>query len=83
MADLFDEFAKDAELIISQERGDELPNPGAVYTKAEVDKLLEEQAKSILQQLKKIAPDEKDPEAKAEPEKEEPAESENENGKEE
>ena len=64
---LFDEFAKDAESYLQK---DEPAKPGAVYTKAEVDRLLEEQAKSILRQIKQI-PEEPEEEEEQEEEQEE------------
>lgn len=64
---LFDEFAKDAESYLQK---DEPAKPGAVYTKAEVDRLLEEQAKSILRQIKQI-PEETEEEEEQEEEQEE------------
>ena len=64
---LFDEFAKDAESYLQK---NEPAKPGAVYTKAEVDRLLEEQAKSILRQIKQI-PEETEEEEEQEEEQEE------------
>lgn len=69
---LFDEFAKDAESYLQK---DEPAKPGAVYTKAEVDRLLEEQAKSILRQVKQLP---EEPEEEKEEQEEEQEEKENE-----
>lgn len=70
---LFDEFAKDAEGYLQK---DEPAKPGAVYTKAEVDRLLEEQAKSILRQIKQLPEDPEEEEQEEQEEEQEEKENE-------
>lgn len=73
--ELWDEFAADAEKMLQKESP---PDPsGSYYSKAEVDKMLADQAKKITEELAKSMK-----QAAIEPEKdesEEPAEKENEN----
>ena len=73
--ELWDEFAADAEKMLQKESP---PDPsGSYYSKAEVDKMLADQAKKITEELAKNMK-----QAANEPEKEEseePADKENEN----
>lgn len=73
--ELWDEFAADAEKMLQKESP---PDPsGSYYSKAEVDKMLADQAKKITEELAKSMK-----QAANEPEKEEneePADKENEN----